>query len=408
MATLTRTVPLVRDEPARAARRLVPAGWLVLLSAPLALSANSPAMILPTLAGDFGVSLATVSWLVSAFGWAMALGTPLMGGLARRHGIRPVLLTGTALTALGTVLVAVTPWLPLLLAGRALQAFGGSALVAAAMNLAGGSTRRMGTIAAGFGLLGATGPLVGSTISSAASWHLAFAIQAVTLLAVPFVLRYTPKGATGGDGRFDAVGAAALAVLVTALVAVPHYPLPGAVAVLIAVVLLGLRVRRAPDGFVPAALLRSPTFLAASGMTLVLSTSYFAMLFAVPRLLAAETSWSAGTIGGGQMAAMILGSVLVFGFAAVAPRLPRRLITPLLLGIGALAPAVAFLSPWALLLFAVSTLSLLANSGGQAILGVRAMEAAPAEKRPVAIGLFNLAFQLGGAFGPTLVVLLAI
>lgn len=405
MATLTRTVPLVHDKPARA---LVPAGWLVLLSAPLALSANSPAMILPTLAGDFGVSLATVSWLVSAFGWAMALGTPLMGGLARRHGIRPVLLTGTALTALGTVLVAVTPWLPLLLAGRALQAFGGSALVAAAMNLAGGSTRRMGTIAAGFGVLGATGPLVGSTVASAASWHLAFAIQAVTLIAVPFVLKNTPRGETGGDGRFDTVGAAALAALVTALVAVPHYPLPGAVAVLIAVVLLGMRVRRVPDGFVPAVLLRSPAFLAASGMTLLLSTSYFAMLFAVPKLLAAKTSWPAGTIGGGQMAAMILGSALVFGLAAIAPRLPRRLITPLLLGIGGLAPAVAFLSPWALPLFAVSTLSLLANSGGQAVLGVRAMEAAPVEKRPVAIGLFNLAFQLGGAFGPTLVVLLAI
>ena len=405
MATLTRTVPLVRPD---AARGIVPAGWLVVLSAPLALSANSPAMILPTLAGDFGVSLATVSWLVSAFGWAMALGTPLMGGLVRRQGIRPVLLAGTALTALGTVLVAVTPWLPLLLAGRALQAFGGASLVAAAMNLAGRSTRRMGTIAAGFGLLGATGPLVGSTIASAASWHLAFAIQAVTLVAVPFVLRYTPKGATGGDGRFDAVGAAVLAVLVTALVAVPHYPLPGGVAVLIAVVLLGLRVRRAPDGFVPAVLLRSPTFLAASGMTLLLSTSYFAMLFAVPRLLAARTSWSAGTIGGGQMAAMILGSALVFGFAAVAPRLPRRLITPLLLGTGGLALAGAFLSPWALPLFAVSTLSLLANSSGQAVLGVRAIEAAPVEKRPVAIGLFNLAFQLGGAFGPTLVVLLAV
>ncbi|HEY1179404.1 MAG TPA: hypothetical protein VGF17_24880, partial [Phytomonospora sp.] len=83
MAALTSTAtPLIRARSrAEPVRALVPVGWLVLLSAPLALSANSPAMILPTLAGDFGVSQATVSWLVSAFGWAMALGTPLMGGL---------------------------------------------------------------------------------------------------------------------------------------------------------------------------------------------------------------------------------------------------------------------------------------------------------------------------------------
>ncbi|MEV0645911.1 MFS transporter [Phytomonospora sp. NPDC050363] len=409
MATITRPMAIA---PAavrpRAARATVPAVWLVVLSAPLALSANSPAMILPTLAADLSVSLSTVSWLVSAFGWAMALGTPLMGGLVRRRGIRAVLLTGSGLTAAGTVLAALSPWLPLLLAGRALQALGGSALVAVAMNLAGGSPRRMGLIAAGFGVLGATGPLVGATLTSAASWHVAFAVQAVTLLAVPAVLRRDLPSVADPGSRFDATGAALLAVLVTALVAVPHYPLAGAVGVLLAAVPLELRIRANPEGFVPAALLRTPAFLVSSGLTLLLSTSYFAMLFAVPRLLGAATTWSTGAIGAGQMAAMITGSALVFGFAAISPRLPHRLIAPLLVGIGTLALALALVTPWAPLLLAVSTLSLLASSGGQAVLGVRAMRAAPEGQRPVAIGLFNLAFQLGGAFGPTLVVLLAV
>lgn len=390
MATLTLT------RTTGTTRALAPTPLLILATAPLALSANSPALILPTLAADLGTGAATVSWLVTAFGLAMAVGTPLMGGLARRFGVRPVLYLGGALTLLGTLLAAVTPWFGPLVAARGLQALGGAALVTSAMNLSGGIPRRMGAITAGFGVLGATGPLLGSVITQSAGWHLAFAVQAVTVLAVPALARHTT--APTGTGSFDVTGAALLAALVTGLVSLPHLPLAGLAVVAIAAALLVPHIRRRPEGFVPSALLRSRAFLGAAALTFALSTSYFALLYAVPRLLAARTDWAAGAIGTGQMLALMAGSGVSFVLAA-------RFVSPLVLAaLGAIAPLLLFAPP--ALAFAAATIGVAASSGGQAVLGVRAMRAAPELQRPVAIGLFNLAFQLGGAFGPTIVVLL--
>lgn len=395
-----RANPAVRTTP-------VPAVWLVLLAAPLALSANSPALILPNLADSFGLSVATVSWLVTVFGWAVALGTPLMGGLARRRGLRTTLWTGAVCTAAGTLAVAVAPWFPLLAAGRAAQAFGGAGLVAVAMNLAGGSTRRMGVITASFGVLGATGPLVGSLVTGAGTWHLVFAIQAVTLVAVPFAARHLSASAGPGTGgeRFDGTGAGLLAVVVTALVSVPHLPLAALAVLAAAVPLLALHLRRRPDGFVPVALLRSRAFPGAAGLTFAQSTVYFALLYAVPRLF--DASWSRGAVGVGQMLALMTGSALSFVLANAAGRLPRGTVPALLVALSGTAVAIAVLTSWSPLLFLTATLAVLAGSTGQAVLGVRAVTAAPVPAlRPVAIGLFQLAFQLGGAFGPTITVLL--
>ncbi|GLZ80154.1 MFS transporter [Actinorhabdospora filicis] len=387
---------LTRPAAAGAARTLAPAPLLILATAPIALSANSPALILPTLATDLGVGAATVSWLVTAFGLAVAVGAPLMGGLARRFGVRPVLYLGGALTLLGTVLAVLTPWFGLLIAARALQALGGAAMVTSAMNLSGGIPRRMGAITAGFGVVGASGPLLGSVITQHAGWHLVFAVQAVTVLAVPVLARHAT--APVGRGAFDATGAVLLAALVTGLVSLPHLPIAGLAVVAIAVALLVPHIRRRPEGFVPLALLRSRAFLGAAGLTLALSTSYFGLLYAVPRILSARTDWAAGLIGTGQMLALMAGSGISFVLAA-------RFVSPVVVAaMGAAAPLLLLAPP--ALAFAAATIGVAASSTAQAVLGVRAMRAAPEAIRPAAIGLFNLFFQLGGAFGPTIVVML--
>ncbi|OQD57871.1 hypothetical protein BM536_000185 [Streptomyces phaeoluteigriseus] len=56
----------------------------------------------------------------------------------------------------------------------------------------------------------------------------------------------------------------------------------------------------------------------------------------------------------------------------------------------------------------VATLAVLATSAGQATLAVYAAQTAPAAQRPTAIGLFNLCYQLGGAFGPAIAALITL
>ncbi|MFE5674420.1 MFS transporter [Streptomyces erythrochromogenes] len=395
----------------------VPVLWLALLATPVAAAANAPVLILPDMAASLGVGTSTAAWLVAAFAWAMAVSVPLLAGLLRRRGLTPVLRLSGALLLGGTLLVAASPWLPATLLGRAAQAAGGAGLVAAAMSLA-GSARRMGVISAGFGMLGASGPLLGAQLSHTVSWRLALSVSLVSLLAVPAVSRYATAQAAATAtaaaaaatstapapqiGRFDARGAALLTVLATALVLLPHAPAVAAGSAVVAAALLALHVRRRPDGFVPAALVRSRLFLGSALLALALSTSYFTLLFAVPRLLADRAGWDVTAAGTGQLVALLTGSALSWLLAAASARMGRTAVRTVLVAIGTLAAVLAVFASWGPLLLVATLGGVFGATGANAVLSMQAASSVPDPRRPTAIGLFALCYQLGGAFGPAI------
>ncbi|MGK5629001.1 MFS transporter [Streptomyces sp. URMC 123] len=389
--------------------RPVPVLWLALLATPFAAGANSPVLILPGMARSLNVDVAAVTWLVTAFAWATAIGTPLMAALLRHRGLAGTLRASSALLLAGTAVLAAAPWLPLALLGRAAQALGGAGLVAAAIALA-GTVGRMGVITAGFGVMGATGPLLGSLLGGATSWRVALSISLVSLVAVPAVLRAAPTTAApaAGAGRFDSRGAGLLTALVTALVLLPRHPLPAVLAALVAAGFLAAHVRGRPEGFVPVEVVRSRAFKSSALLACALSTSYFALLFALPRLLQDRTDWSTTAIGAGQLVALLVGSALSWLFSAASPRMGRRTVLAVLVAAGALAPVLTLIDPWPPLLLLVATLGVFATTAGNAVLSVRAASAAADRRRPTALGLFTLCYQLGGAFGPAITALVAL
>ncbi len=406
MTTTARTTAATTTEATdRAAPATVPVLWLALLATPVAAAANAPVLILPDMAASLGVGTSTAAWLVAAFAWAMAVSVPPLAGLLRRRGLTPVLRLSGVLLLGGTLLVAASPWLPATLLGRAAQAAGGAGLVAAAMSLA-GSARRMGVISAGFGMLGASGPLLGAQLSHTVSWRLALSVSLVSLLAVPAVSRYAKAGAASATapqvGRFDARGAALLTVLATALVLLPHAPAVALGSAAVAAALLALHVRRRPDGFVPAALVRSPLFIGSALLALALSTSYFTLLFAVPRLLADRAGWDAPAAGAGQLVALLTGSALSWLLAAASARMGRTAVRTVLVAIGTLAAVLTVFASWGPLLLAATLGGVFGATGANAVLSMQAASSVPAPRRPTAIGLFALCYQLGGAFGPAI------
>ncbi|MFG2481788.1 MFS transporter [Streptomyces virginiae] len=407
------TDPVARKARATSRRpRLgpVPVLWLALLATPLAAGANAPVLILPDMARSLGVSGSTATWLVASYAWAMAVGTPLLAGLLRRRGLRAALRVAGALLVGGTLLVGASPWLPLTLTGRAAQAAGGAGLAAVAMSLA-GSARRMGVISAGFGILGASGPLLGAQLAHSVSWRLSLSVSVIAVLAVPVVSRYatTPAGSAGSagvetapQGRFDVRGAALLTAFATALVLLPHAPAAALGSSVVAATLLALHVRRRPDGFVPAALIRKPLFLGSALLALALSGSYFTLLFSVPRLLTDRADWDAGTAGTGQLVALLTGSALSWLLAAASARMSRVAVRSVLVGVGAAAAAIAVFASWGPLLLVATVGGIFAATGANAVLSMHAASSAPDPQRPTAIGLFALCYQLGGAFGPAI------
>ncbi|MEU9111318.1 MFS transporter [Streptomyces sp. NPDC048483] len=384
--------------------------WLALLAAPIATGANAPVLILPDMARSLGVSTAQATWTVTAFAWAMTVGTPLFAALVRHRGLRAALLTSAVAALAGTALVAVAPWFPLTLLGRAVQAAGGAGLVAVAMNLA-GSTRRMGAITAGFGVLGAVGPLLGSVLASMVNWRASLALSALGLLAVPAVWRHTTSPGperTTHAAPFDEVGAGLVAALVSALVLIPMAPCMGALVAAAVALPLALHVRRRPDGFAPAAVLRSRAFVSSALLACAFSTSYFILLFALPELVRRRTDWSTEAIGTGQLAALLTGSALSWLLAAAAARLGHRKVLTVLIVLGTAAPLAAVFASWGPALLIAAAAAVFVATGSNAVLSVHAAQHAQAAQRPAAIGLFVLCYQLGGALGPALATLLVL
>ncbi|WP_168200956.1 MFS transporter [Allokutzneria sp. NRRL B-24872] len=390
------TAPTSRD-------RRVPVLLLALLATPTSLSANSATTVIPDLARELHVSTADATWTATAFGWAAVIGAPLTAGLLRSRGPRVTVLVNAALILIGTLLVAVAPTLSVLLAGRAAQAAGGGGLVTLAIGLA-STPQRTGAITAGIGLLGAFGPLAGSTLSEI-SWRVALCLSLPALLAVPAVLRRVPAHhAPGEAGIGDPVGLALVLALASALVLVPRFPLAGLGFGAVLGVLLARHVTRRPDGFVPRSVVRSRAFRVAATVACAYSTAYFALLYTVPRLL--QPHWSAERIGVTTLITLAAGSTASLLVTRYASRLGPVLVRAALVVSGGLAVALPLATTWPQAHAAATGFAVFAATAAMAWYAGELGKATPTAHRSTALSLFTLCYQLGGAFGPALATLL--
>ena len=137
------------------------------------LNASAIGVVLPDIAADMSVDTGQLGWLMTGFLLVYGIAIPLYGRLADRCGARPLFLLGVAVFSAGSLLSALAPTFPLLLAARIVQAIGGAAVPGLGMTLAsrayGPESRGapLGVIAATIGLAGAIGPLLGGALSQA-------------------------------------------------------------------------------------------------------------------------------------------------------------------------------------------------------------------------------------------------
>ncbi|MEG8275399.1 MFS transporter [Streptomyces sp. AHA2] len=381
--------------------------WLALMAGPLSFGIAGPALVLDDAAKDLGVSTGSATWTVTAFGWGIAVGTPLLAGLLDRRGARSALTVCGLLVLLGAGLVAGIPVLPVLVLGTALMGLGTAGLTAAAMSLA-GSPRAMGLVTASLAVVGSTAPLAGSLVNDVLSWQATLALPVLSAVAVPFAAARCGHGAPAGREPFDPLGAVLLTALVTALVFVPHEPLVAGVCSVLAAGLLAAHVRARPRGFVPAVLVRNPGFLVSAGLALSLAVVNFGMMYAIPERLEDRTSWSTSEIGVAMVWPLLLGGALSWFVVAVSARTGRPVVITALVGLALAGVALALAGTSAAVLLAAQALTSIAAASGQGAFAVHATSAVPDDQRPPAIGLFNLAYLLGAAFGPAIVALLAL
>lgn len=163
-------------------------------------------LALPEILRSYDTSVFGVSWVLTAYNIVLAA---VILPISRRAGIKPMPIWagGLLLFALGCLLCAVSPGTGALIAARCLQALGGAAVIAGAIELL---ARSEGSHAAGARLWGtagtaglALGPAVGGLLTDAMSWQSIFYLQIPMIALLLFVRRPLGIPEAGPEGERD-------------------------------------------------------------------------------------------------------------------------------------------------------------------------------------------------------------
>lgn len=227
---------------------------------------------LPTIARSLNVTPAMSIWVIIAYQAALLMALLPCAALGESLGYRRVFAGGIALFTGASVLCALSPSLPWLIAARFVQGLGGAAVMALGVALLRVvvSPRRLGAAigwnALAVALSTAAGPTIGAAILSGASWPWLFAVNLPLGVLVLLASRVLPH--TIGTGllldRFSvALYAGAIASLIIAAELLPARPTPAVVLLAVAAgALIALVKREMPKAapLIPLDLLRAGSF----------------------------------------------------------------------------------------------------------------------------------------------------
>jgi MFS transporter, DHA2 family, lincomycin resistance protein len=172
----------VGPAPTLDARARVVIGVLLVATFVVILNETIMAVALPVLMSDLGVPPSTGQWLTAGFLLTMSVVIPVTGYLIRRVPTRLLFGTAMGLFSAGTLIAALAPGFPVLLAARVVQASGTAImlplLMTTVMTLVPPARRGavMGNLSIVISVAPAIGPTVSGIVLSLVGWRGMFAV----------------------------------------------------------------------------------------------------------------------------------------------------------------------------------------------------------------------------------------
>lgn len=385
-------------------------------------------VVVPDIQRDYGATQGQAGWVITGYLLIFAVGIPLYGRIADLYSLGRTFALGLALLAAGSLACALAPSLPLLVAGRVLQAAGASAIPAlgfasVAKALPEGSRgTALGLLSASVGAGAAIGPVLGGFVAGFSGWHALFYLTLLlAVLLIPGALYALPGGGAaerptgvwGAVQHFDVPGGLSLALAAgLALFGVTQGQVAGFASpvswgsFVAAGALAGFfawRIRAAADPFVAPGLFRNRAFLAASVAGFFMMFANVGSYVLVPLMLSGVNGIAAAGIG----LALAPGAIAVAVLSPLAGRLsdrfgPRKFVRVGLVVLGGSLFAISAFAvgapAWAV------AVGILGQSVGFAMVNSPNANAAAASLSPeesgVGLGIYQMLFFLGGGFGP--------
>lgn len=260
-------------------------------------------IVLPNISKQFQISSSQASWIITAYMIVYAIGSVTYGKLTDRYSLKNLLTFGLLLFAIGSVIGLVASEYWMVIVGRIVQAAGASVIPAISMIVpvryftSERRGRALGTVAIGFSLGLAIGPIIAGVVSSTWNWRVLFVISLLSLLTLPMYRKYLDDE-KGVSGKMDYIGgillASTVAILLLALTNGSVWLALGGILIFIFFV---LRIRYTPNPFINPAIFRNKPFSFGLIITFVMIGIGFAFPFITPQLLSSVNHLSPVFIG---------------------------------------------------------------------------------------------------------------
>lgn len=277
-----------------------PAGrWVVaaavLGSSAVFLESTVVSVALPSMGRDLGLGVRGLQWIINGYMLSLSALLLLGGALGDARGQKRVFEWGLLAFAGGSVLCALAPTFPLLVAARVLQGAAGALLVPTSLAFLDSSFAKedrsaaIGAWAAWSAVSTAAAPLLGGGLVDFASWRWIFAAVVPMPLVAWAISRFRVADSARPEGRpVDVTGAVlvsgGLAALVWALVEGPERGLvvevvgPGILGLALCALFLMVEARSAAP-LLPLELFRRRQFAGANGTTLLVYAALGVLFF---------------------------------------------------------------------------------------------------------------------------------
>lgn len=401
-------------------RQLVLTVALGTMLAPL--NSTMIAVALPKVVAEFGVSMVTAGWLVTAYLVAMASLQPVAGKLGDALGRRSLILGGVTCFGVASVGAAVAPTLGSLLVCRILQAVAGALVVpngAALLRAVLPTEQRgggFGMIGTAVGLAAAVGPPLGGLVIAVAGWRAMFFLNLGLVLPALLVgWRCLPLGGVPVVWqRLDMPGAVMLPLLLVGgaalLMALTHGgPSWGTGTVgiwtgVLTIVFVWHECRHASP-ILPPSLFRQRAFAAANAGIALSNLAMYSLLLSVPFLMetrSVDASLQSGLVLTALQVSMI---ALTFLGGRLTDQWGRRLPTTLGLALLTLGTVPLALYGSRIALGALLVSLILAGTGlGLSSSGLQTtpVESVSLDEAGIAAGVYATSRYLGSIVGAAL------
>ena len=312
---------------------------------------------LPAIRESYAARAEDVQWVVNAYLLPLSALLLLGGALGDQFGRRRLLVAGTAIFAVTSLVCAVAPSLPILLAARAAQGIGAALLLPNSLALLNAAFqgekrgRAVGIWAASGAAMAAVAPLIGGWLVGMVGWPAIFYINLpLALGAILLALRFVAESREAGAGRTDYAGAllatAALGALTYGLTlwsAERRFDAQAWIALVAGLALLGaflwVEHRCGQRAMMPLGLFQGRCFTGLNLLTFLLYGAFSAAMLLIPYVLITSGGYSPVQAGLAMLPLPVLMTAISPTMGSLAARIGPRIpltVGPLIVGAGML------------------------------------------------------------------------